>query len=147
MGIEENKQRVRDYCKAIDDQDFEKVSDLFSRKVSVWAAGDCFFSGNHDYEGFFKISEVLFPVFKKHGFGFIVKEMTAEGNRVAVELESKATHNDGTPYQNKYHFLFVFDDDGKILEYKEYMDTKHAADIIGWKEPNLEHIRPLDYGK
>lgn len=145
MRLEENKQVVREFCNAIGSQDYEKIANLFSKNVRVWAAGDCFFSGEWNYDEFFEACERLFPVFEKHGFKFVVKDMTAEGNRVAAELESRAIHNDGTPYENSYHFLFVIDDDGKIVEYKEYMDTKYAAEIIGWKEPNVTHVRHLGF--
>jgi ketosteroid isomerase-like protein len=59
-----------------------------------------------------------------------VKEMTAQGNRVAVEAESHAIHKPtGRTYNNFYHFLFEIDG-GKITKMKEYCDTKHAVDVF-----------------
>ena len=52
--------------------------------------------------------------------------MTAEGDRVAVEAETYGEHVSGKTYNNFFHFLLVIRD-GKIQEWKEYMDTKHAS--------------------
>lgn len=58
-----------------------------------------------------------------------MKAMKAEGERVAVEAESEGMHVSGKLYSNDYHFLFRFRD-GKIIEYKEYMDTERVTDIL-----------------
>jgi len=59
-----------------------------------------------------------------------VHGVTAQRDRVAVEAESYAVLTDGTIYNNRYHFLFEFDD-GKIAVVKEYNDSQHAADVWG----------------
>jgi hypothetical protein len=56
--------------------------------------------------------------------------MTAEGDRVAVEAESKARLANGTLYHNRYHFLFVVRD-GRIQVVKEYLDTLHVMNALG----------------
>jgi ketosteroid isomerase-like protein len=56
--------------------------------------------------------------------------MTAEGERVAVEAESKAKLANGTLYHNRYHFLFVVRD-GRIQAVKEYLDTLHVMNALG----------------
>ena len=55
--------------------------------------------------------------------------MTAEEERVAVEINREAVHAAGGTYNNQYHFLLRIKD-GKILELKEYMDTQLAAKIL-----------------
>jgi hypothetical protein len=55
--------------------------------------------------------------------------MTAEGERVAVEAESKGEHVSGQLYNNLYHFLFEFRD-GELLKLKEYMDTERVTDVL-----------------
>ncbi len=143
MGIEENKQAVREYCDAIGKMDVDRVKAVMHPDCVIWAAGNSFFSGKFDVDGLFKSGERVFSVFDDKGFAFDIKHLTAEENRVAAEMESVATHKDGTPYKNKYHFFFLFDDEGKILEYKEYMDTMHATEIIGYHEPNSKQVRRL----
>jgi len=65
-----------------------------------------------------------------HGLEIIVGDMTAEGDRVAVEAESKARLANGTLYHNRYHFLFVVRD-GRIQVVKEYLDTLHVMNALG----------------
>lgn len=65
-----------------------------------------------------------------HGIEIIVGDMTAEGDRVAVEAESKAKLVDGTLYHNRYHFLFVVRE-GRIHAVKEYLDTLHVVNTLG----------------
>jgi ketosteroid isomerase-like protein len=55
--------------------------------------------------------------------------MTAEDDRVAVEAVSEGLHATGQTYSNEYHFLFRFRD-GKVVEFKEYMDTERVTDIL-----------------
>lgn len=50
---------------------------------------------------------------------------TAEGDRVALEMESYGVKANGTVYNNLYHFLITFSG-GKITSLREYMDTYHA---------------------
>ncbi|HEX4507648.1 MAG TPA: nuclear transport factor 2 family protein [Alphaproteobacteria bacterium] len=51
--------------------------------------------------------------------------ITAEGERVAVEMESNGRFKDGRPYNNSYHWLFVVRG-GQIHTIKEYTDTAYA---------------------
>jgi ketosteroid isomerase-like protein len=66
----------------------------------------------------------------------IVQTLTAEENRVAVEVESRVTLKNGVFYNNKYHFLFRLED-GKIREVREHNDTLHAHQI--WKPILMAH--------
>jgi ketosteroid isomerase-like protein len=65
-----------------------------------------------------------------HGLEIIVGDMTAEGDRVAVEAESKAQLVNGTLYHNRYHFLFIVRA-GRIHVAKEYLDTLHVMNALG----------------
>src|SRR3546814_19309820 len=55
--------------------------------------------------------------------------MTAEDDRVAVEAESEGAHVSGATYRNQYHFFMRFRD-GKLTQFKEYMDTERVTDIL-----------------
>jgi ketosteroid isomerase-like protein len=50
---------------------------------------------------------------------FTIDAMTAEGQRVAVEVRSRGRLADGSPYANCYHNLFVVDA-GRISTFREY---------------------------
>ncbi len=58
-----------------------------------------------------------------------VTGITAEGDRVALEVEGYAKLKNGKVYQNLYHFLFIIRD-GKIQIGKEYCDFHHAYEIF-----------------
>ena len=60
----------------------------------------------------------------------MVHGVTAEGDRVAIEAESRAQLKNGKVYNNTYHFLFEFKD-GKIRKAKEYNDSAHVARVMG----------------
>ena len=62
-------------------------------------------------------------------FGFRVVSITAEDDRVAVEMEGDG-HNpaNNRSYRNIY-FVLMLVRDGKITLYKEYQDTLHVFDV------------------
>jgi hypothetical protein len=57
--------------------------------------------------------------------------ITAEGDRVAMEAKSDGELVSGNRYSNVYHFLFVFDADGRLREVKEHMNTAHFTETLG----------------
>ncbi len=65
-----------------------------------------------------------------HGMTLTLKGVTAENDRVAVEAEAEARLANGKHYHNYYHHLFVVRG-GKISEAREYLDTKHVAEVLG----------------
>jgi ketosteroid isomerase-like protein len=66
------------------------------------------------------------------GLTMTVKGATAEGDRVALEVESQGDLKNGRLYRQHYHFLMAFRD-GKICAVREYLDTQHAHDV--WIAP------------
>ena len=56
-------------------------------------------------------------------------EITAEGDRVAVEARTRGVLPDGRVYTNMYHYLFTFRE-GKVWRVKEYLDTQSAAEFF-----------------
>jgi hypothetical protein len=63
------------------------------------------------------------------GLRFTIHALTAERDRVAIEAESHGKHVSGKIYNNKYHFVLRARG-GKIVEWREYMDTMHANDVL-----------------
>ena len=59
-----------------------------------------------------------------------VAALVAEGERVCAEVELRAAAADGSPYCNQYHFAFRVRD-GRIVEVREYVDTKYVHDVLG----------------
>ncbi|WP_428313014.1 nuclear transport factor 2 family protein [Hydrocarboniphaga sp.] len=63
------------------------------------------------------------------GMRMTVKGITAEGARVAVEIESEGAFANGGAYHNHYHFLIEIRE-GLIVSVREYMDTLHLLDVL-----------------
>lgn len=84
----------------------------------------------------FAASKSIFP----QGMTMAVKGITAEGDRVAVEVKSHAVLRSpvggpDTEVSNFYHFVF-FLSDGKITKIHEYSDTAYLAALAsGAAEP------------
>lgn len=57
-----------------------------------------------------------------------VKALIAEGDHLAVEVESQGDLKNGRRYRQQYHFAMQFRD-GKICAVREYLDTQHAYDV------------------
>lgn len=128
MTIENNKQLVRDVMAAITNKDWDFVENSFAEEAIVWVAGAMPISGTHGKE-FVIASGERTQAFFPNGLKLTPKEMTAEGDRVAVEAETYGTHFSGKLYNNHFHFLFEIRG-GKIHVWKEYMDTMHANDVF-----------------
>lgn len=63
-----------------------------------------------------------------NGMEFRFEGVTADGERVAVEAESRATMADGRDYQNRYHYLLIVRD-GRVAQVREYMDTQYVYEV------------------
>ena len=64
----------------------------------------------------------------EHGLKMTVTGAIAEGDRVAVEVESEGDLRNGRRYRQQYHFAMQLRD-GKICAVREYLDTQHAYDV------------------
>ncbi len=62
------------------------------------------------------------------GLEMTVLSSIAEGDRVAVEVESKGDLRNGRQYRQQYHFAITLRD-GKIAVVHEYLDTLHVHDV------------------
>ena len=68
----------------------------------------------------------------ENGLTMTVLGSIAEGNHVAIEVESFGELKNGRSYRQQYHFLITVRD-GKIAAVREYLDTHHAWDV--WMKP------------
>ena len=68
----------------------------------------------------------------KDGLHLTVKSVTAEADRVALEVESYGELDNGRVYNQEYHTLMVVRD-GKIRVVREYLDTQHVVAV--WAQP------------
>jgi uncharacterized protein (TIGR02246 family) len=123
-----NKERVQAFFTALNHNDTAAVVDAYAEDGRCVTMGNTLISGSFGKEQISKHAAGILKAFPQ-GLRFTVHAMTAEGERVAVEAGSEGLHVSGKPYKNQYHFLFRFRD-GKIVEFKEYMDTEQVTELL-----------------
>jgi ketosteroid isomerase-like protein len=64
-----------------------------------------------------------------------VRSVVAEGDRVVIQHVNRAVIEPGVAYENEYVKIFEFDPDGRIRAVWEYLDSRHAAEILRLPEP------------
>ncbi len=128
MGIQENKQLITSFFEAISAGDLERAFDLVSPSAIWWVPGKTPFSGAHTKAEFARL--VALAQSRVDGqWPQWPTRMIAEGDRVAVEAESRARTKTGKEYHNYYHFLFEIRE-RKIQFCKEYLDTAPIEDVL-----------------
>lgn len=127
-SIEQHKQVVEEFFAALNEGNVDTLLKLYDEEGTCWTSGNTLISGTMTTAQIVQGAGAVFDVFPQ-GLRFIIKAMTAEGDRVAVEAESIGEHVSGVTYNNHYHFLFEFRD-GRVLRLKEYMDTEMVTDIL-----------------
>jgi len=124
-------------AKAVASGFFEDVS--AGRAAEAWARlspklvydiiGPPPFGGRVDRDGLGKVYGLVMS-YLASPLMLEIKGITAEGERVAIEVDSAAMGKSGKPYRNRYHFLFVVRE-GLIVEGREYFDSAHLMDVAG----------------
>ena len=123
----ENKEIVIKFFEALSSGS-ETYLDFYNDDSIIWTAGDNAIGGTRTKKEIIDFAQGILAAFPT-GITFNITGMTAENDRVAVEVSGEATHASGEPYNNKYHFLLTIKNK-KIIELKEYMDTQLAAKIL-----------------
>ena len=106
----------------------EAYLDFYNDDSVIWTAGDNDIGGTRTKKEIIDFAQGILAAFPS-GITFNITGITAENERVAVEVSGDAIHASGQPYNYQYHFLLTIKN-GKILELKEYMDTQLAAKIL-----------------
>ncbi len=130
-----NRQRALDFFAAMNRGDTDAIVAAYAEDGSCWTSGATLISGTLDLKQIRSGARAIFEAFPD-GLEFIIHGITAEGERVAVEAESRGHHVSGRFYNNLYHFLLEFRD-GKLLHLREYMDTEMVTDVLcGGERPS-----------
>jgi ketosteroid isomerase-like protein len=127
-SIEENKAIARRFFEAINNGDSAAVVNTYADDGCLETMGRTLISGVYTKQQIQEAAGQIFLAFPK-GLRFEIHSMTAEGDRVAIEATSYGEHASGKLYNNHYHFLMRLRD-GKIVRFKEYLDTEHATDVL-----------------
>ena len=131
MSIEQNKKFVEQFLAKFGRKDIVGVLKDMSEDCTWWIGGklDLFpLAGTKTKAQMVEILNSLVPPMK-NGLEMRLRAMTAEGDRVAAEVESYGENPDGSVYNNEYHFLFIVRD-GKMVQVKEYLDTQHTFAVF-----------------
>jgi uncharacterized protein len=123
---ETNKKLVTKLIENLSSGLLDKAFDAVADDATWWVVGTAEPYTKQQYRELCAHSHTIF----KTGPVMMIKAITAEADRVALEAESDAELVNGKHYHNYYHFLFVIRD-GRVTQAKEYLDTKHVADSFG----------------
>ena len=124
---DQNKKITREFFEALS-KGSDKYLDFYTDDSIIWTAGNNAIGGTRTKKEILSFAQNILSAFPS-GITFNITGITAEDERVAVEISGEAIHASGETYNNQYHFLLRIKD-GKILELKEYMDTQLAAKIL-----------------
>lgn len=130
MSTEQNRHVATDFFARIDANDMAGALALLADDATYWIAGDRAVipsAGEHDKAGMSKLFHLMNKQLKD-GLRMTVKGVTADGERVALEVESRGDLKNGRAYRQKYHILMIVRG-GRIAAVREYLDTQHVYDV------------------
>ena len=130
MSLGQNKQTAKKFLAASAKHDADRLVSLMTDDATYWVQGKPHlfpYAGEKTKAEIYKYMQT--PSIFKDGLAQTIGAVTAEENRVAVEVEVCGIAPTGKLYNNTYHYLFIFRD-SKIARVKEYVDTYHAAEIF-----------------
>ncbi|WP_298928940.1 nuclear transport factor 2 family protein [uncultured Ramlibacter sp.] len=121
---------AENFYRRFDANDVAGALDLMADDASFWIAGKPGASpsaGEHSKD---EMAAMFRRMGKRlrDGLRMQVKAVTAEGDRVALEVQSHGELLNGRVYDQEYHALMLIRG-GKIAAVREYMDTQHVHDI------------------
>ena len=134
MSPDANRPLVREFFARFSANDIAGALDCMTDDATWWIAGK---PGALPVRGVLskeKIARVFFNMAGrlKDPLQLRVVDSIAEGDRMAVEVESRGVLDNGRVYEQQYHFAMTFRD-GKIAAVREYLDTQHV--FATWFQP------------
>ena len=126
--IERNKAVARQFIENMTNNNIAAIIESYDDDVKIYTMGNTLISGVVNKTQAKEFAGQVLNAFPQ-GIRFVIHNLTAEDDRVAIEAESFATHVSGKYYNNKYHF-FMRLKEGKVIELKEYMDTEMVTEVL-----------------
>ena len=134
MSTEVNKRIVVEFFSHFATNDVDAVLEAMSDDATWWIAGkrtDLPTAGQHSKAGIARILRRMAEEIP-NGLRMTIKGTLAEGDKVALELESRGELRNGRVYNNEYHTIVTVRDE-KVCEVREYLDTQHV--LATWFTP------------
>jgi hypothetical protein len=127
----ENRKVALSFLENLSAGTIDAALELIADDVDWWLAGkpaQFALAGSKNKSQF---AEMLSMIEKgmPNGIRLTITGVTADGDRVAVEMNADGVSATGKEYHNQYHDLLVVRD-GQIHSGREYLDTAHAQDVI-----------------
>jgi ketosteroid isomerase-like protein len=120
---EQQIETARIFMTALDKGDVSGMADLlgadFRFELMTAAPG---FPSTLDRDGFLSGLTAVLGQLLPNGMNFTFGAAFSDGPHVSIQGESSTVTATGKTYANRYHWYFRFDG-GKIVEFKEYMDS------------------------
>jgi len=123
-----NKALALEFMAANDRNDATAIAHMYADDGTHAVMGNTPISGVYSKQQMLAAAGAIFAPFPD-GKPAVVTGIVAEGDKVAVEVESHAHHESGAMYDQYYHWVFRFRD-GLIVESKEYLDTALVIDVL-----------------
>jgi hypothetical protein len=123
-----NKALVVEFIRRFETGDLDHAFELLADEFRWEVMGDSPIAGVHDKPTIRAIAQGVVDVFPTPP-RWTPTNVIAEADQVAVEAVSSGDAVSGFAYRNRYHLLATVRD-GAMVEVKEYMDTKHVADLM-----------------
>jgi ketosteroid isomerase-like protein len=141
MSIEANKQLTAEFFARFGENDIAGVLDTMTDDATWWLAGKPGLAPTAGVKSKAQIARVFDRLLGqlKNGLKMTVKGSIAEGDQVAVQLESYGELKNGRIYNNEYHTLVTFRGE-RICEVLEYMDTQHV--FATFFQPDAAPVSP-----
>lgn len=128
MGEAENKALVLDWVDALAKGDVERIVGKYHADLVYTVIGDWPLAGTFGRAYMAANAKDVFKVFPD-GLAFHAHKLAADGDWVALDMESRGRHVSGKTYNNRYTY-WVQVVDGKFLRLEEHLDTQHAIEVL-----------------
>jgi ketosteroid isomerase-like protein len=131
---EKNVQTVKNFFRLIEQRKIKEISELYTengKNIAPYHSGlfPGLFTGKKEIYNFWKAATEQFDK-----ISFPIDEIMPfkDPNKILVKLTGKLRFKDNRgKYENDYLFIFIFDDEGKILEFYEYYNPITTARAFG----------------
>jgi ketosteroid isomerase-like protein len=135
MDRQETRQTAAEFYARFSAGDVPGAAALLSSDATWWLAGERELSSAARWHTKDEIARLftLMTSRLKGGLTMTVKNAIAEGDLVALEVQSDGELTNGRHYHNRCHTAMRVSD-GKIREVREYSDTQHAHAV--WHNRN-----------
>jgi ketosteroid isomerase-like protein len=140
-----NKLLALEFMEANDRNDAAALAAMYAEDATHTVMGTTPISGTYTKAQMLAAAGAIYAPFPE-GKPARVIGIVAEGDTVAVEIDSPARHESGAMYHQFIHWVLRFRD-GKLIQTKEYLDTQLVVDVLcggGVTVPASPETTPVD---